>query len=181
MKRREFITLFGGAAVTWPLAARAQQPDRVRRIGVLMGVTKDEPEGQARIAALREGLQKLGWTDGRNIRIEERWADGGIDSVRTYAAEMVKLAPDLIVANGTPFVEALHQATRSIPIVFVLSNDPVGLGHVASMARAGRRSSSIQILLPIMSPICVRLKPPRRRCRWNSRGRRFVTRPNSKA
>src|ERR1700731_96044 len=103
MKRREFITLFGGAAVTWPLAARAQQPDRVRRIGVLMGVTKDEPEGQARIAALREGLQKLGWIDGRNIRIEERWADGGIDSVRTFAAEMVKLAPDLIVANGTPF------------------------------------------------------------------------------
>ena len=137
MKRREFITLFGGAAVTWPLAARAQQPDRVRRIGVLMGVTKDEPEGQARIAALREGLQKLGWIDGRNIRIEERWADGGIDSVQTYAAEMVKLAPDLIVANGTPFVEALHQATRSIPIVFVLSNDPVGLGHVASMARPG--------------------------------------------
>jgi putative ABC transport system substrate-binding protein len=137
MQRREFITLFGGAAVTWPLAARAQQPDRVRRIGVLMGVAKDEPEGQARIAALREGLQKLGWIDGRNIRIEERWADGGIDSVQTYAAEMVKLAPDLIVANGTPFVEALHQATRSIPIVFVLANDPVGLGHVASMARPG--------------------------------------------
>src|ERR1700686_4004857 len=103
----------------------------------LMGVTKDEPEGQARIAALREGLQKLGWIDGRNIRIEERWADGGIDSVRTYAEEMVKLAPDLIVANGTPFVEALHQATRSIPMVFVLSNDPVGLGHGASMARPG--------------------------------------------
>jgi putative ABC transport system substrate-binding protein len=104
MKRREFITLFGGAVVTWPLAARGQQPDRVRRIGALMGVTKDEPEGQARIAALREGLQKLGWIDGRNIRIEERWADGGVDSVRTYAAEMVKLAPDIIVANGTPFV-----------------------------------------------------------------------------
>ena len=137
MKRREFITLLGCAAVTWPFAVRAQQPDRIRRIGVLMGVTKDEPEGQARVAALREGLQKLGWIDGRNIRIEERWADGGIDSVRTYAAEMVKLAPDLIVANGTPFVEALHQATRSIPIVFVLSNDPVGLGHVASMARPG--------------------------------------------
>jgi putative ABC transport system substrate-binding protein len=115
----------------------AQQPDRIRRIGVLMGVAKEEPEGQARIAALREGLQKLGWIDGRNIRIEDRWADGGIDSVRTFAAEMVKLAPDLIVANGTPFVEALHQATRSIPIVFVLSNDSVGLGHVASMARPG--------------------------------------------
>jgi putative ABC transport system substrate-binding protein len=136
MRRREFIALLGGTAA-WPLAARAQQSGRVRRIGVLMGVAKDEPEGQARIAALREGLQKLGWSDGRNIRIEERWADGGIESVRAYAAEMVKLAPDLIVANGTPFVEALHQATRSIPIVFVLSNDPVGLGHVASMAKPG--------------------------------------------
>jgi putative ABC transport system substrate-binding protein len=109
----------------------------VRRIGVLMGVARDEPEGQARIRALREGLEKLGWVDGHNLRIEERWADGGIDSVRAYTAEIVKLSPDLIVANGTPFVEALHQATRSIPIVFVLSNDPVGLGHVASLAKPG--------------------------------------------
>jgi putative tryptophan/tyrosine transport system substrate-binding protein len=136
MRRREFIAVLSGATA-WPLAARAQQSDRVRRIGVLMGVAKDEPEGHARIAALRDGLEKFGWIEGRNIRIEERWADGGIDSVRTYTAEMVKLAPDLIVANGTPFVEALHRATRSIPIVFVLSNDPVGLGHVASMAKPG--------------------------------------------
>jgi putative ABC transport system substrate-binding protein len=136
MRRREFIALVGGAAAG-PMAARARPSDRMRRIGVLMGVAKDEPEGQARAAALREGLEKLGWIEGRNIRIEYRWADGGIDSVRAYAAEMVKLAPDLIVANGTPFVDALHQATRSIPIVFVLSNDPVGLGHVASLAKPG--------------------------------------------
>jgi putative tryptophan/tyrosine transport system substrate-binding protein len=136
VRRREFIGFLGGAAA-WPLAARAQQSDRVRRIGVLMGVAKDEPEGQARVAALREGLEKLGWIDGRNIRIEYRWADGGIDSVRAHTAEMVKLAPELIVANGTTFVDALHQATRTIPIVFVLSNDPVGLGHVASLAKPG--------------------------------------------
>jgi putative ABC transport system substrate-binding protein len=136
MRRRKFIAFLTGAAA-WPLVARAQQSDRIRRIGVLMGVAKDEPEGLARVAAFREGLEKLGWIEGHNIRIEYRWADGGIDSVRAYAAEMVKLAPDLIVANGTPFVDALHQATRSIPIVFVLSNDPVGLGHVASMAKPG--------------------------------------------
>ena len=139
MRRRHLIALLGGAAASpmaWPLGARAQPPDHVRRIGVLMDVAKDEPEGQARVAALQEGLQNLGWIDGRNIRIEYRWADS-IDRVRTDTAEMVKLAPDLIVANGTPVVDALHRATRSIPIVFVLSNDPVGLGHVASMARPG--------------------------------------------
>jgi putative ABC transport system substrate-binding protein len=136
MRRREFLTFLGGTAA-WLPAARAQQSGPVRRIGVLMGVARDEPEGQARIRALREGLEKLGWVDGHNLRIEERWADGGIDSVRAYTAEMVKLSPDLIVANGTPFVEALHQATRSIPVVLVLSNDPVGLGHVASLAKPG--------------------------------------------
>ena len=138
MRRREFLTFLGGTGTAaWLPAARAQQSGQVRRIGVLMGVARDEPEGQARIRALREGLEKLGWVDGHNLRIEERWADGGIDSVRAYTAEMVKLAPDLIVANGTPFVEALHHATRSIPVVFVLSNDPVGLGHVASLAKPG--------------------------------------------
>jgi putative ABC transport system substrate-binding protein len=135
MRRREVIALVGGAAA-WPLVARAQA-DRMRRIGVLMGVAEDEPEGQARIAAFRDGLRELGWIDGRNVRIEYRRAGGGIDRIRAYTAEMVALAPDVIVANGTPFVDALHRATRSIPIVFVLSNDPVGLGHVASMANPG--------------------------------------------
>jgi putative tryptophan/tyrosine transport system substrate-binding protein len=134
--RRDFITLVGGAAA-WPLAARAEQSERMRRIGVLMGVTEDEPEGQARISAFREALQSLGWIEGRNIRIEVRWAGGTIEGIRAHTAEMVKLTPDVIVGNGTPVVDALHKATRSIPIVFAQSNDPVGLGHVASMARPG--------------------------------------------
>jgi hypothetical protein len=138
MRRRDFITLVGGAAA-WPLAARAEQSERMRRIGVLMGVTEDEPEGQARISAFREALQSLGWIEGRNIRIEVRWAGGTIEGIRAHTAEMVKLTPDVIVGNGTPLVDALHKATRSIPIVFAQSNDPVGLGHVASMAKTGRK------------------------------------------
>lgn len=135
-RRRDFIAALGGAAA-WPIAAHAQLPDRVRRIGVLMDSAEDEPEGQTRIAAFRQGLRELGWIEGRNVRLEYRWAGGDIDHIRTYAAEMVALAPDVIVANGTSVVDALHQATRSIPIVFVLSNDPVGLGHVANMAKPG--------------------------------------------
>jgi putative ABC transport system substrate-binding protein len=136
MKRRKFLGLVGGA-VAMPLVARAQQVERVRRIGVLMGVSKEEPEGQARISALYAGLQALGWIDDRNIRIDVRWIGGSIDRIRADTAEMVKLAPDVIIANGTPLVDAVHKATQSIPVVFVLSNDPVGLGHVASMARPG--------------------------------------------
>jgi putative ABC transport system substrate-binding protein len=137
MKRREFIALLSGAAAGLPLAARAQQAaGKVARIGVLMDTDERLPESQSRIKALREGLQQLGWIDGRNARIEVRWA-AGIDRIRDYTAEMIALAPDVIVANGTPFVDALHKATRSIPVVFVLSNDPVGLGHIASMAKPG--------------------------------------------
>jgi putative tryptophan/tyrosine transport system substrate-binding protein len=136
MKRREFIALVAGAAGL-PLAARAQQKTgKVARIGVLMDSDERLPESQSRINALREELRKLGWTEGRNAQIEVRWA-AGIDRIRDYTAEMIALAPDVIVANGTPFVDALHNATRSIPIVFVLSNDPVGLGHIASMAKPG--------------------------------------------
>jgi putative ABC transport system substrate-binding protein len=136
MRRRKFLGLVGGAAAM-PLVARSQQVERVRRIGVLMSISKEEPEGQARISALYEGLQTLGWIDDRNIRIDVRWAGGSIDRIRADTAEMVKLAPDVIIANGTPLVDAVHKATQSIPVVFVLSNDPVGLGHVASMARPG--------------------------------------------
>ena len=101
MKRREFITLLGGAAAAWPLAARAQQPERMRRIGVLMPLAADDPEGQARIAAFLQGLQQLGWTDGRNVRIDYRWARGDADRIRKYAAELVALAPDVILASGS--------------------------------------------------------------------------------
>ena len=119
--RREFITLLGGAAAAWPLAARAQQAERMRRIGVLMNLAADDPEGQARIAAFLQGLQQLGWTDGRNVRIEYRWGAGDADRIRRYAAELVALAPDVILAAGGSAVGPLLQATRTVPIVFVQS------------------------------------------------------------
>jgi putative ABC transport system substrate-binding protein len=134
MRRREFIGLIGGA-VACPQALRAQQPERVRRIGVLMGTEENEPEGQSRIAAFRQGLRELGWMEGRNIHIDYRWSSGPRQAA--YAAELIGSDPDVIVTNGTPFLDAVHRGTRSIPIVFVLSNDPVGLGHITSMARPG--------------------------------------------
>jgi ABC-type uncharacterized transport system substrate-binding protein len=142
MKRRDFITLLGGAAATscvsWPIAARAQQPERVRRIGVLMAAAADDPEYQARIAAFLQGLAQLGWTDGRNVRIDMRWATTNADDTRRHAAELAALAPDVIVAaTGTATLAPLLQATRIVPIVFVLVIDPVGAGFVTSMARPG--------------------------------------------
>jgi putative ABC transport system substrate-binding protein len=135
MRRREFLGLVSGAAASLPFAARAQQPERVRRIGVLMGTEESEPEGQSRVAAFRQGLRELGWVDGRNIKIEYRWSSGPRQAA--YAAELVATGPEVIVTNGTPFLDAVYKGTRSIPIVFVLSNDPVGLGHIASMAKPG--------------------------------------------
>ena len=137
MKRRAFITLIGGAAAAWPLAARAQQPGGMRRVGVLMALAADDPEGQARFAAFVQGLQESGWTDGRNVRIETRWAAGDADRFRRYAAELVALAPDVILASGGTGVGALLQATRTVPIVFTQTNDPVGAGYVDSLARPG--------------------------------------------
>jgi len=136
MKRREFITLLGGAAAAWPLAARAQQTDRVRRIGVFMNSAADDPEGQARNTAFVQALQQLGWTDGRNARIDTRWGtDAG--STRKYAAELVALAPDVILASASTATSALQQTTRTVPIVFVTVIDPVGAGYVESLARPG--------------------------------------------
>src|SRR5216684_836814 len=109
LKRREFITLLGGAAAAWPLTARAQQPDRARRIGLLMVLAESDPEGQARVAAFQEGLQKLGWTDGRNVQINTRWGAGEPDRLRAYAAELVGLKPDVIAAGGTSALAALQQ------------------------------------------------------------------------
>ena len=125
LRRRDFITLFGGAAVAWPPAARAQQLDGLRRIGALFGPAETDPEGQARAAALREGLQKLGWTEGRNLHIEYRWA-GGADRMRSLAAELVRLNPEVIFAAATSALVALQEATRNIPIVFAQVTDPVG-------------------------------------------------------
>jgi putative tryptophan/tyrosine transport system substrate-binding protein len=137
MRRREFISLLGGVAVGSPLAALAQQPDRVRHIGVLMAAAAADPEYQARIGAFQQGLALLGWTDGRNARIDTRWATNA-DDIRRHAAELAALAPDVILAaTGTTTVAPLLQATRTVPIVFVIVIDPVGAGFVASLARPG--------------------------------------------
>jgi putative ABC transport system substrate-binding protein len=137
MKRREFITLLGGAAAAWPLTAYAQQSDRIRRIGVLMSLAADDKEGQARLKAFVQGLQELGWTDGRNVRIDTRWSAGNADEIRKYAAELVALTPDVILAAGGSVVGTLLQATRTVPVVFTQTPDPVGAGFVASLARPG--------------------------------------------
>ena len=136
MKRREFITLLGGAAA-WPLAARAQQRERVRRIGVFMPGVADDPEYQARNAAFLQGLGELGWIVGRNVRIEYRWGAGDVERYRTIAAELVALAPDVVVALGYSTVSALQKASRSVPIVFANVTDPVGGSLIASLARPG--------------------------------------------
>jgi ABC-type uncharacterized transport system substrate-binding protein len=137
MKRREFITLLGGAAAAWTLTAQAQQPERMRRIGVLMYLAADDAEGQARLAAFAQALKQLGWSDGRNLRIDTHWATAE-DILRRHAAELVALAPDVLVAGtGTATVAPLLQATRTVPIVFVITIDPVGAGFVASLARPG--------------------------------------------
>ena len=137
MKRREFITLLGGAALAWPLAVRAQQSNSMRRIGVLMSTAADDPEGQARIAAFHQGLQQLGWTIGQNVRVDSHWPAGDFERFRRYAAELVALSPDVILATGSAAAEPLLRATRTIPVVFVVVPDPVGAGFVNSLARPG--------------------------------------------
>jgi putative ABC transport system substrate-binding protein len=137
MKRREFITLLGGAAVAWPVGVRAQQRERVRSIGVLLTATPDDLEFQARIGAFLQELSQLGWSIGRNVRIDIRWAGANIAEIRSHATELVALAPDVILAHGGGSVAALLQATRSLPIIFPVAGDPVGAGLVANLARPG--------------------------------------------
>jgi putative ABC transport system substrate-binding protein len=147
--RRDVITLIGGAAASpmlSPLAARAQQGGQVRRLGVLMASSENDPMGQTRIAGFRQALASLGWTEGRNLKIEWRWSGGDIALVREYAAELVRLTPDVIVANGTPSVAALKQATTTIPIVFAVVNDPVAQGFIASMAHPGGNITGFSFL-----------------------------------
>jgi putative tryptophan/tyrosine transport system substrate-binding protein len=136
IKRRQFITLLGGAAAAWPLAARAQQGERMRRIGVLMSVA-DGPEGHARLGAFLKGLEQLGWIEGRNVQIDRRWGAGDAERARRYAAELVALGPDVILASGDHSVVASQQATRTVPIVFTVVSDPVGTGYVETLARPG--------------------------------------------
>jgi putative ABC transport system substrate-binding protein len=136
MRRREFIVQLGSVAASWPLVARAQQRDGVRRIGVLMSAP-DDPEGQARFAAFRQGLQKLGWSEGINLQLDIRWTAGNADLERRYAAELVALTPDVILATASPTVAALQAATRTVPVVFANAVDPVGAGFVDSLPRPG--------------------------------------------
>ena len=137
ISRRDLMALLGGAAAAWPFAARAQQPERMRRVGVLMGFEQDDPEGKVWLAGFTEGLQKLGWTDGRNMRMDVRWTGSNFDLTRRFAKEVVGLQPDAILAHGTPVTAALQRETETIPVVFLLVADPVGLGYVASYAHPG--------------------------------------------
>jgi putative tryptophan/tyrosine transport system substrate-binding protein len=135
--RRKLITLLGGAAAAWPLAARAQQPERVRRIGVLLPATADDQVWQARVGAFLQALALLGWTIGRNVRIEVRWATANAGEIRRHAAELAALAPDVILACGNSAAGPLLQETRTVPIVFTVATDPVGNGYVDNLARPG--------------------------------------------
>jgi len=145
VRRREFITLLGGATA-WPIAARAQQGEQMRRIGVLMAINANDAEAQVRIAAFVAGLQQLGWTVGKNVRVDYRFAGTDADTLRKYASEMVALAPDVILAQSSPSIAALLQATRTVPIVFTLVADPVGAGYVDSLAHPGGNATGFTVL-----------------------------------
>jgi ABC-type uncharacterized transport system substrate-binding protein len=144
MKRRNFIALLGGAAA-WPLAARAQQAAQTRRVGVLMNLAADDAEGLARVTAFAQALQQLGWTDGRNVRIDYRWAAGDPERFQRYAQELLTLGPDVTLASATPGIVALERASRTVPIVFVAVADPVGAGFVESLARPGGNITGFSI------------------------------------
>src|SRR5262249_21842627 len=137
MKRRNFMTLLGGTAVAWPLAARAQQAERMRRIGVLMNLAADDPEAPARIAAFAQGLADLGWSIGRSLRIDYRWGAGDAERIRREAAELLAAAPDVVLASGKPSAAALQQATRNVPTVFPGENDPGRSGFGGGLAPPG--------------------------------------------
>jgi putative ABC transport system substrate-binding protein len=137
MQRRDFVKLLGGAAASWPLAARAQQLDGVRRIGVLMGWAESDPDAQSALTTFFRGLQQLGWVEGRNLRIDRRWTAGDREQMRIFAKDLIELQPDIILANTTPATAALHKETKAIPIVFVIVSDPVGAGFVASLPQPG--------------------------------------------
>jgi putative ABC transport system substrate-binding protein len=157
MRRRDFITLAASAAATWPLTVRAQQPEQLRRIGVLMNRAADDPQGQLLFSAFQEGLQQLGWNDGRNVRVEVRWGANDFDLERKYAAELVALAPDVILGAGTEGAAALQRVTSSLPIVFVTVSDPVGAGFVDSLSRPGHNTTGFMLFEYSMSAKWVEL------------------------
>lgn len=147
MRRREVLKVLGGAAMAapWPLAARGQQGDRVRRVGVLMPIAADDPDAQARLAAFLQALGQLGWTDGRNVRVVVRWSAGNATDTRKYAAELIALAPDVILASGSASLGPLQEATRTVPIVFAIVPDPVGAGFVNSLSRPGGNATGFMM------------------------------------
>ena len=147
MRRRDFITLLGVVAV-WPLSARAQQPDRVRRVGVLVVTSERDPESQARVAAFHQGLEQLGWTVGRNLQIDYRWGMNDVERAGAATAELLRLTPDVVLANGVPGLRAMQQATRTVPIVFAGVSDPIALGFVQSLARPGGNITGFTLLEP---------------------------------
>jgi putative ABC transport system substrate-binding protein len=148
VKRRDFITLLGGAAAAWPFAARAQQSDGMRRIGVLMLYPENDSEGQLRATALRQGLQKLGWVTGRNVQINFQWGFGDADWIRSAAAQLLQLAPDVILANGTPAARTMQQASRTVPVIFIAGSDPVLDGLVPSLAHPGGNLTGFYVFEP---------------------------------
>jgi putative ABC transport system substrate-binding protein len=145
MRRRQFITLLGGAAAAWPISARAQQPARMRRIGVLMGWEENDPDAKVWLSGFVQGLAELGWTDGRNARIDVRWAADNLDRMRMFAKELVDLKPDVILSSNTPDTAALQRETRTIPIVFVIVGDPVGSGFVSGLSSPGGNITGFSI------------------------------------
>jgi putative ABC transport system substrate-binding protein len=145
MRRRDFVEAIAGLAATWPLAARAQQPEQMRRIGILMNRAEDDAEGRTRLAAFRQALEQLGWNEGRNMRIDIRWGEDKVDLERKYAVELVALAPDVILASGTMSVAALQALSRTLPIVFAAVADPVGAGFVDSLARPGGNATGFML------------------------------------
>jgi putative tryptophan/tyrosine transport system substrate-binding protein len=146
MRRREFITVLGCTAIAWPLAARAQQPDRIRRIGVLAALAEDDPDTTARLAGFRQGLEKRGWSEGRNVHIDYRFApDSSADQAQVLAKELIALQPDVILAQATPVVAALQRETRTIPIVFASVSDPIGSGFIASLPRPGGNITGVML------------------------------------
>jgi putative ABC transport system substrate-binding protein len=147
MRRRDFVRLMGGAGA-WPLAARAQQRERMRRIGVLMHLAADDPDGQNRLAAFLQGLQETGWAVGRNVTIHERWAAANVEAMKRFAQELVALQPDLIFTSSTPATATMVQATRTVPVVFVLVADPVGAGYVSSLPRPGGNVTGFNPIVP---------------------------------
>jgi putative tryptophan/tyrosine transport system substrate-binding protein len=151
MRRRDFVTLISGAAASWPFGTSAQTPEHVRRIGVLMNLAADDPELPVRIAAFQSGLQKLGWVEGPNLQIDYRWGAGDVSLFQRYAAELVALAPDVIVATASPAVTALQQTTHTVPIVFVNVIDPVGAGFVVSLAKPGGNTTGFTLFEYSMS------------------------------